>query len=179
VKQLLSQEELNRGVARLAEEITDCYGQEPLTIVGVLTGSIVLLADLIRLLNMPLRLGLVQASSYRGETTEPGELKIHAEMLPEIADRHVLVVDDIFDTGYTLREMLLQVIRLHPRSIRSAVLLSKEGRCQVDIRPDFVGFDIPDQFVIGYGLDYNDLYRNLPYLAVLESQDLPQEESHA
>ena len=171
MKQLLSENELRDGVARLAEQISGGYGARPLTIVGVLTGSVVLLADLIRRLDMPLRVGVVQASSYR-HGTQRGELTINADMMPDIAHRDVLLVDDIFDTGHTLVKVIELMRRLEPLSIRSAVLLRKQGRREVDYQPDFVAFEIPDEFVVGYGLDYADQYRHLPYLAALEAEDL-------
>ena len=155
----------------MAEEIGTVYGTAPLTIVGVLTGSVVLLADLIRQLEMPLRVGLLQTSSYRSGTTR-GELIINSEMMLDIADRDVLLVDDIYDTGHTLVEVIAELQRFEPRSLRSAVLLRKEGRQEVELEPDIVGFKIPDEFVVGYGLDYADLYRNLPHLATLEREDL-------
>lgn len=157
----------------MAQQITACYGTQPLTILGILTGSVVLLADLIRLLEMPLRVGVVQASSYRGGTTR-GKLTINAELMPDIEDRQVLLVDDIFDTGHTLREVINLLSEFRPHSVRSAVLLRKEGRQEVDFRPDFSAFDIPDEFVVGYGLDYRDAYRNLCYVAALEQVDLDE-----
>ncbi|MBS0209407.1 MAG: hypoxanthine phosphoribosyltransferase [Planctomycetes bacterium] len=168
MKVLLSEQQLRDGVARLADQINDHYGGKPLTIIGVLTGSIVLVADLIRQLRMPLRVGVVQASSYRGAATTPGELRIRADMLPDLKGRNVLVVDDIFDTGQTLHGLLAELKTLGPNDLRSAVLLCKEGRQQVAMLPDYVGFTIPDEFVVGYGLDYHDEHRNLPYLAVVE-----------
>ncbi len=171
MKILLEESELRQGVERLAAEVNQHYDGESLTIIGVLTGSVVLLADLIRLLEMPLRVGVVQASSYRGGT-EPGELSIQADFMPDIESRHVLLVDDIFDTGHTLVEVVKLVKALQPASVTTLVLLRKTGRQQVSYTPDFVGFDIPDEFVVGYGLDYADAYRNLNYLAALESEDL-------
>ena len=176
MKELLSAEQLQEGVERLAGEISRHYAGRPLTIIGVLTGSVVLLADLIRLLDMPLRVGVIQASSYRGNSTERGHLLINADLMPDIAGREVLLVDDIFDTGHTLVEVISRLDELGPRSVRSLVLLRKKGRQEVSIDPDFVGFDIPDEFVVGYGLDYADLYRNLTNLAALEEEDLGQSE---
>jgi hypoxanthine phosphoribosyltransferase len=166
VKILLNQEELDAGVERLAREINETYGKRPLTIVGVLTGSFILMADLIRKLKMPLRVGVVQTSSYQG--TERGDLSINSEMMLDIAGRDVVLIDDIFDTEVT---QLMQ--SLGPSSLKSAVLLLKTGRQEVDWVPEFVAFDIPDEFVVGYGLDFNDEYRNLPFLACLEPEDLP------
>ncbi len=171
MKTLLTEEQVTTGVRRMARAVATVYGDRPLTIVGVLTGSVVLLADMIRLLSMPLRVGVVQASSYRGATRR-GPLVINSDLMPDIARHDVLVVDDIFDTGNTLVELLALMEQLGPTSIRTAVLLRKTGQQQVDLQPDFVGFEIPNEFVVGYGLDYRDLYRNLPYVAALESQDL-------
>lgn len=172
---LLTEQQLREGVERMAGQIKAHYQDRPLTIIGVMTGSVVLLADLIRLLDMPLRVGVVQARSYRGHATVPGQLSINSDSLPDIAGRHVLLVDDIFDTGHTLFELLDQLDALQPASLRSAVLLRKQGRQRVAMTPDHVGFEIPDEFVVGYGLDYRDEYRNLPYLAALESADLAPE----
>ena len=172
MKILLSEAELRSGVERLASDVARHYGDEPLTIVGVLTGSVVLLADLIRLLRMPLRVGVVQCRSYRGRTTVPGSLTVSADLLPDIRGHRVLLVDDIFDTGQTLEQLLVQFDELSPRSLQSAVLMRKRGRQRVKIQPDYVAFDIPDEFVVGYGLDYHDAYRNLPYVAALEAHEL-------
>lgn len=169
---LLTESQIRGGVERLADEVRAHYGQAPLTVVSVLTGSLVLTADLIRRLDMPLRVAVVQSRSYRGTATTPGALSIALDGLPDLRGRHVLVVDDIFDTGHTLQELISQLARREPASLRSAVLLRKEGRQQVSIVPDHVAFTIPDRFVIGYGLDYDDLHRNLPYIAALDEAEL-------
>jgi hypoxanthine phosphoribosyltransferase len=170
MKVLVSAEEIQKSIDRLAEKIREREGSRPLTVIAVMTGSIIFLADLIRKLEMPLRVGVLQARSYLG--TARGTLTINSEMLPEIAGRDVLVVDDIFDTGHTLVKVLSLLNDLGPRSIRTAVLILKDGKQQVELRPDYVGFEIPDVFVVGYGLDYNDAYRNLPFLAALEPPDI-------
>lgn len=171
MKVLLSEEQIQAGVCRLASEVAAFYGRRPLTIIGVLTGSVVLLADLIRQLDMPLRVGVVQARSYRGAATRPGPLAVNADFLPELRGRDVLVVDDIFDTGHTLLELVTQLDESDPRSLRSLVLLRKLGRQRVALTPDHVGFEIPNEFVVGYGLDYQDMYRNLPYVAALDGAE--------
>ena len=143
-----------------------------MTIVGVLTGSLVFMADLIRHLEMPLRLGFLSASSYRGSTSR-GSLEVNSGLMPDVTDRHVLLlVDDIFDTGHTLSNLIQLMRDSRVASVRSAVLLQKLGRCEVDYVPDVVGFDIPDEFVIGYGMDYKDVFRNLPYVATLEPHEV-------
>jgi hypoxanthine phosphoribosyltransferase len=178
MKTLISEQQLQEGIQRLAAEIRQHYQGRPLTIIGVLIGSIVFLTDLIRRLDLPLRVELVQARSYRQGSTRPGPLVINIDLLSTgVLGRDVLLVDDIFDTGNTLWELVPQLDELGPTSVRSAVLLRKTGRCQVPMKPDFVGFDIPDAFVVGYGLDYRDMHRNLPYVAVLEPSELAEEPS--
>jgi hypoxanthine phosphoribosyltransferase len=172
MKVLLDKEELHDGVTRMADEIAECYRDQHLTIIGILTGSVVLMADLIRLIDLPMRVGVLQASSYRGQTTTRGDLVINADLMLDIRGRDVLLVDDIFDTGHTLKRVMDKMHDFGPSSLRSAVLLRKKARQEVEYDPDFVAFDIPDEFVVGYGLDYEDMYRNLPYLAALEDTDI-------
>jgi hypoxanthine phosphoribosyltransferase len=172
VKTLLTADELHAGVDRLGKEVNDYYKGQSLTIVGVLTGSIVLLADLIRRLTMPLRVGLVQASSYRGTAIDPGQLTINFDLLPDVKGQHVLLVDDIFDTGKTLVALVDELHKHQPASVRCAVLLRKQGRQAVVKEPEHVAFEIPNAFVVGYGLDYQDAYRNLPFLAALEEHEI-------
>ncbi len=176
MKILLTKEELQHGVERMAKEIASVYAGHQITLVGVLTGSIVLVADLIRAIDLPMRVGVLDASSYRGATTTRGELVINSDLMLDISGRDVIVVDDIFDTGHTLKKVMHKLRDFGPKSLRSAVLLRKHGREEVDYVPDFVAFNIPDEFVVGFGLDYEDMYRNLPYLAALEPADL---EHHA
>lgn len=172
MKVILTAAQLQEGVDRVAADIAEFYGDRSLTIVGVLTGCVVLMADLIRRLTMPLRIGLVQASSYRGTATSPDTLKMNLNLLPDIQNRHVLLVDDIFDTGKTLVALIEELHKFKPASVRSAVLLRKHGRKSVVMEPDYVAFEIPNAFVVGYGLDYQDVYRNLPYLATLEEHEI-------
>ncbi|MEM9660139.1 MAG: hypoxanthine phosphoribosyltransferase, partial [Planctomycetota bacterium] len=172
MKVLLSEATLHQGVAEMARSIEAAFEGRQMTIVGVLTGSVVLLADLIRLIDRPMRVGVIQASSYRGATTVRGDLIINSELMLDISGRDVLLVDDIFDTGHTLAQVIQKLRQFEPASVRSAVLLQKEGRQEVEYRPNFTAFSIPDEFVVGYGLDYQDMYRNLPYLAALEEEDL-------
>jgi hypoxanthine phosphoribosyltransferase len=171
---LLDQQTLDEGVRQLAQRITAHYADRPVTIVGVLTGSIIFLADLIRLLPMPLRIGLIQASSYRGPVVSPGTLVIKEDLLPDLEGADVLVLDDIFDTGYTLTEVVGRLKELRAATVQTAVLLRKRGRQEVETGPDFSAFEIPNLFVVGYGLDYNSQYRNLPYVAALTPDDVEE-----
>lgn len=169
---LLSAEELAAGIDRLAAVVRADVGRRPLTVVGVLTGSIVLVSDLIRRLDGPVRVGMVWASSYRGAATTPGQLDLRLDCLPDVSGQDVILVDDIFDTGRTL-EALVSALRARGAArVRSLVLLRKAGRAEVSLEPDFVGFDIPDEFVVGYGLDFDGGWRHLPYLAVLDPADI-------
>lgn len=171
MRTLLSEDELKAGVQKLAHEIDDHYGSRPLTVIAIMTGSLVLFADLIRSLSMPQRVGVVQASSYRGGTAS-GELHVDNAMMIDVRGRDVLLVDDIFDTGKTL-DRVSSMMREHGAvSVKTAVLLHKLTEHRVEMRPDFVAFEIPDEFVVGYGLDYLDMYRNLPYLAVLSQTEV-------
>jgi hypoxanthine phosphoribosyltransferase len=167
---LIDADQIHRRVAELARQIKDDYRDQAMTIVGVLTGSLIFLADLVRHLDLPLRIALIQASSYRGATTIPGELRVQAELVPDLRGRHVLLLDDILDTGATLAHLVRQLQELDPASLRIGVLLRKQGRQQIPVTADYCGFDIPDVFVVGYGLDYNDEYRNLPHVAVLPGE---------
>lgn len=168
---LLNESELHDGVEKLASEIDTFYGDRPLTVIAIMTGSLVLFADLIRRLSMPQRVGVIRASSYRGGTTS-GELQIDSAMMIDVTGRDVLLVDDIFDTGKTLDRISELMTEFGAVSVRTAVLLHKQRDHAVTMRPDFVAFQIPDEFVVGYGLDYLDMYRNLPYLGVLEPAEI-------
>jgi hypoxanthine phosphoribosyltransferase len=168
---LLTESELKQGVERLAREIDACYGSRPLTVIAIMTGSLVLFADLIRRLSMPQRVGVIRASSYRGGMSS-GELQVDSDMMIDVTGRDVLLVDDIFDTGRTLDRISGLMLQSGATSVRTAVLLHKRRPHAVTMRPDFVAFEIPDEFVVGYGLDYLDMYRNLPYLAVLEPAEI-------
>jgi hypoxanthine phosphoribosyltransferase len=173
VKTLISQAELETGITSMSAAINKQLGSTPLTVICVLTGSIILVADLIRHLEMPLRLGALSASSYKGNTVRD-KLALDTHLLPNLTGQHVLIVDDIFDTGHTLNEVRKHIQTLQPAAVYTAVLLQKNGRQEIELDVDFVAFEIPDEFVVGYGLDYQDLYRNLPYVAILEEHEIKQ-----
>lgn len=165
---LIPADTIARRVRELGAEISrDFADRTPLMVVGVLHGSVVLVADLMRTITIPLQLGFVRASSYRGAVTAPSELKTELQDLPDLGGRHLLLVDDIFDTGRTLTRLCAELEQAQPASIRTAVLLWKTSRREVDRVPDYYGFQIPDRFVVGYGLDYNDDYRHLPDIRVV------------
>ncbi len=164
---LITEAELQERIRELGKRIEADYQGRPLTIVAILTGSLIVLADLIREIQLPLRVALLQASSYKGATTRAGALIINEAFAPDVAGRDVLLLDDILDTGHTLGTLVHRMSDRGALSVKTAVLLRKLGRQEVKIEPDYCGFEIPDAFVVGYGLDYDDDYRHLPYVAIL------------
>jgi len=164
---MIPAERIQQRIDEMAHQINRDYEGMPLTIVGVLTGSLMFIADLMRHLDLKLRIALIQASSYRGTTTTAGELHVQKDLLPDLRGRHLLVLDDILDTGHTLLKLRQELEAMKPASLKFGVLLRKLGRQEVEFEPEYVGFEIPDKFVIGYGLDYNDEYRNLPFIGIL------------
>src|SRR5215475_310160 len=144
MKVLIKAEQIQKRVTELAQDIAREYHDRPVTIVGVLTGSLMFLADLVRHLDLPLRIGLIQASSYRGAATTPGELRLGSELAPDVKGRHVLLLDDILDTGQTMSRLVQHFRGLGAASVAVVVLLRKRDRLRVPLEPEYVGFDIPD-----------------------------------
>lgn len=166
---LVSASQIRRRVAKLATAIRRDYANRDLLVVALLNGTVVFLADLLRRLTIPLRLDFMGVSSYR-QGTESRELIITKDLRLEVRDRDVLVVDDILDSGRTLAAVSARLRRLHPASLRVCVLLDKPSRRVEPIEADYVGFQIPDVFVVGYGLDYAERFRNLPFVGVLKQE---------
>lgn len=164
---LLTAEQIRVRVGEIAAEIRREYDGKPFTVVGILTGSLFFLADLVREIGLPLRVGLIAASSYRGNATTAGTLVVQDGLLPDVEGRHLLLLDDILDTGNTISTLVAHLTSRGAVSVKTCVLLRKIGRQTVPFEPDYTGFAIPDKFVIGYGLDFNDEYRHLPFLGVL------------
>jgi hypoxanthine phosphoribosyltransferase len=166
---LVSEVAIKRRLKKLGEEIMATYGNEEITAISIINGAIIFTAGLLREIRNPVRLDCIRITSYRNETKSIGKPQILHSLTLDISDRHVLLIDDILDTGKTLA-MVVQVIKkLGPTSVRTCVLLEKNGRREVDFEPDFVGFKIPDKFVVGYGLDFAERYRNLPCIGVLKA----------
>lgn len=172
---LFHRDEIDARVRALAADIAADYANEDggLTLVPILSGAIIFLADLIRHLPLPMKLALVQISTYPGATTKPGDPKTVMELSGDVRDRHVLLVDDILDTGRTITRVREMIRERGARSVRTAVLLRKPSKAPPDLPADYVGFDVEDLFVVGYGLDYNDLYRNYPHVGVLRPELMP------
>ena len=155
----------------LAEHLADSLASdEPIVLVPIMTGSLVFTADLIRHLPNKMRIGVVTVSSYSGATTERRETALQSALPQNLEGRHVVIVDDIFDTGHTMALLDREARTAGASGVTSVVLLSKPARHEVEIRPDFSGFEIPDAFVVGYGLDYDGHYRNLPCIGILRPE---------
>ena len=166
---LIDEKQIAARVRELAADIERDFIEQDLLVVALLTGTVPFLADLIRNITLPLRLDFMGVSSY-GNNTAPGELVFTKELKLEAKNRDVLIVDDILDTGKTLRAVMDKLDALQPRSLRTCVMLEKKSRRSENITADYVGFDVPDAFVIGYGLDYAEKYRNLPFIGVLKPE---------
>ena len=163
---LLTEEQIRSRVAELGEAITrkfESHGR--LVVVGVLKGSVIFTVDLLRRITIPCTFDFVHAASYGAETTSVGNVQLLKDITMSLEGERVLLVDDILDTGYTLSYLLNHIQSKGPKSIHTCVMLDKPSRRRVDITPDWVGFTIPDAFVVGYGLDYSEQYRDLPHVA--------------
>ncbi len=169
-KILLTREELDSAARRLGEKITADYSGKNLLVIGVLKGSVYFLTDLTRYIDLPCNIDFVRASSYGSGTVSSGEIRITNDTYSDLSGYDVLLVEDILDTGRTLMHIRNMLLERNPVSIRVATLLDKPARRAVDITADYVGVEVPDAFVVGYGLDYNQLYRNLPYIGILKKE---------
>ncbi|MFQ3609913.1 MAG: hypoxanthine phosphoribosyltransferase [Fimbriimonadales bacterium] len=168
---LLTSAQIRERVAELARQIMRDYSEtEPPLLVGVLKGSLVFVADLMRQITLPVSFDFVATSSYGTETQTSGQVRLLKDLDTPVVGRHVLVVEDIFDTGLTLNYLVSQLRDRQPASLRLCTLLSKPECHRVQLPIDYLGFEIPNRFVVGYGLDYQERYRNLPFIAVLKGQ---------
>src|SRR6059058_2135995 len=156
-----------RRLDEIAGKISADYRDRELTVIAVLNGSLIFMADLLRRIPLPLKLDCLSVASYGGKTQTSGEVIFKQVALPDVVDRHVLLLDDILDSGNTLAAIRDKLETAHPRSIGVCVLLSKKKHRARTVDADYIGFEIEDEFVVGYGLDFMERYRNLPYIGVL------------
>lgn len=154
----------------IAAQISEDYRDRELTVIAVLNGSLVFMADLMRRIPLPLKLDCLSVASYHGKAETSGEVIFKQIAIPDVADRHILILDDILDSGHTLAAIREKLETASPRSIRVCVLLSKKKQRARLVDADYVGFEIEDEFVVGYGLDFMERYRNLPYIGVLRKE---------
>ncbi|UWG98278.1 hypoxanthine phosphoribosyltransferase [Dehalobacter sp. DCM] len=169
-KVLVNEEQIKKRVAELGEQITHDYADKNLLIIGIFKGAVPFLADLIRQIRIPIRYDFMAVSSYGSSTNSSGAVRILKDLDRSIEDCHVLIVEDIVDTGLTLQYLKENLLGRQPLSLKIVTFLDKPERRKVDIHPDYNGFVIPNEFAVGYGLDYNELYRNLPYIGVLKPE---------
>lgn len=169
-KILVTEDELRAIARKLGEQITKDYAGKKLLVVGVLKGSIYFLTDLSRYIDLPCQLDFIQASSYGAGTESSGTITITKDIAQDLSGFDVLLVEDILDTGKTLKHICDMLSKRNPESIAVVTLLDKPARRVADICADYVGVDVPNEFVVGYGLDYDQYYRNLPYIGVLKKE---------
>lgn len=165
---LFDREELKSKVAELGSKITEEYRGREVLVVGILKGAFIFMADLIREIQIPLEIDFMDISSYGISTSSSGEVRIIKDLENSIQDKDVLIVEDIVDTGLTLKYITELLKTRNPRSVKICCLLDKPSRRKTDIQADYVGYTIPDRFVVGYGLDYAEQYRNYPAVCVLK-----------
>lgn len=170
-KPIVTQEAMRARIRELGRQITADYAQKDLIMIGILKGAYVFYADLARAIGLPLKVDFLVVSSYAGKAKSSGKIRVLTELTEDIAGRDVLLVEDIVDSGCTLQHLRKALGARKPKSIKVCALLNKPDRRQVEVKVDYVGFNIPNKFVVGYGLDYRQNYRNLPYLAVLDKVD--------
>ncbi len=178
---LIDAAEIEKRVAELAAEISHDYKDKNPVLVGVLNGAFVFLADLVRRLDMPCAVDFVSWSSYGKDTSSSGVFRIMKDLETNVESKHVLIIEDIIDTGLTLHYLLDNIRARKPASVKVVALLDKPSRRRIEAKADYLGFQIPDAFVVGYGLDFAQRYRNLPYIAILKpdiyaGKDTPPDE---
>ena len=168
-KPLLAGEQIQSKVKELADRISDDYAGKEILAIGVLKGAFMFFSELVKAIKIPLSIDFIIASSYV-KTDTSGEVKIHYDIKEDVSDKDVLLIDDIIDTGITLNQIRERILARCPRSLKICVLLDKKERRIVDVPMDYVGFEIPNEYVVGYGLDYDNKFRNLPYISIFKKK---------
>lgn len=170
-KPLLTEAEIQKKIKELGAKITEEYEGRDLLVIGILKGAYMFFADLVRAIKLPVKIDFIIASSYGIRTETSGEVKILSDIKEPVKGRDVIIVDDIVDSGLTINYLKKIVSSKGPKSLKVCVLLDKPARRKTEVTLDYVGFTIPNKYVVGYGLDYQNKYRNLPYVAVLEVEE--------
>ena len=165
---LYSREAIAERVGELAKEIDAAYAGEEILVIGLLRGCFVFCSDLVREMKSKMEIDFMTTSSYDNNESSSGEVKVFGDLRSEVKGRHVLIVDDIIDTGHTLKTVAEAIYKMEPASVKTAVMLDKPSRREVDFSADFTGFTIDDVFIVGYGLNYGPYYRNKPYIYTYE-----------
>ena len=167
---LISEEQLQKRVAEIGAEISRDYRGEDILLIGILKGSVPFMADLMRKINLDVAIDFMSVSSYGGGTKTSGVVRILKDLDSDIKDKNVIIAEDIIDSGLTLSYLKDYLLKREPRSLRIATLLDKPARRKVSLRPDYVGFEVEDKFIVGYGLDIDQKYRNLPYISWVKTE---------
>lgn len=170
MKVLIDEQKIRNRVGELGEQITADYYDKDLVVIGILKGAVLFMADLIKKIDIPLSIDFMAVSSYGKSTRSSGIVRILKDLDEEIEGKDVLIVEDIVDTGLTLKFLAENILSRNPKSLKVCCLLDKPSRRKVSVSVDYVGFEIPDEFVVGYGLDYAQKYRNMPYIGVVEKE---------
>ena len=168
-KILVTEEQIRDRIAELAQTLTEEYADKHPLFIGILKGVVIFYADMVRALPFPCQFDFLSVSSYDG-TNSTGAVKFHKDVSFDLKDRHVVILEDILDTGCTLKAVVQHLLTMEPASLKICTLLDKPERRKSDLSADYVGFTIPNEFVVGYGLDYNERYRNLPFVGVLKEE---------
>ncbi len=170
LKIMISEEEIQKKVKEIGQRITEDYKGRDLLVVGILKGCMLFLSDLVKEIKLPLTMDFMVVSSYGSATKSSGVVRIIKDLEREIQDKDVLIIEDIVDTGLTLSYLMENLKTRNPRSVKVCSLLDKPDRRKAAVDIEYVGFTIPDEFVVGYGLDYSEVYRNLPFVCVLKPE---------
>ena len=167
---LVSEKQLKKRIKEMAEEITRDYAEKAPLMIGILRGSVIFMADLVRQIDLPITMDFMVVSSYGAGTVSSGLVNIKKDLEEDIKGRDVIIVEDILDTGNTLVKLTAELLRREPASLKLCVMLDKPSRRTTPIKADYVGFSIPDAYVVGFGLDFDQGYRQLPYVGVLKPE---------
>lgn len=172
---LFTEEEIQKRVRELGDIITKDYKGKDLLAICVLKGAVFFMTDLLKRIDLPAEIDFMAVSSYGSDTTSSGEVRILRDLEKSVNKRNILIVEDIIDTGFTLKKLKKNLEQRGAQSVKIVALLNKEARREVDLHADYCGFDIPDYFVVGYGLDFDERYRNLPYIGYLKKEVYEEE----
>ena len=167
---LLSEDQIRARIQELGQQLTADYREKNPIFVGILKGVVVFFADMIRAIHIDCQIDFMAVSSYGGGTESSGKIQVKKDLSADIEDRHVVILEDILDTGLTLRHTVDYLMTKHPASLKICTLLDKPDRRKAEIQADYIGFTVPNLFVVGYGLDFDERYRNLPYIGVLKPE---------
>lgn len=167
---IIDEETIEKKVKEMAKEISDDYRDEELLVVGILKGAIIFMSDLIKAMDIPVKIDFMNVSSYGDSSVSTGEIKILKDLENDVEGKNILIVEDIIDTGYTLEKLTKNLEDRGAKSVKLCAFLDKVDRREVDVHIDYKGYVVPDDFLVGYGLDYAEKYRNLPYVAALKEE---------